>query len=84
MTMNAVSLTILQEAVGALDSTGKELVLDFSSMRRLAPAELGELEKLADRADQLGVRVVLRAVPIGVYRVLKLMKLAGRFAFRTD
>ena len=84
MTMNAVSLTTLQQAVEALDSAGKELVLDFSSMRRLAPAELGELEKLADRAGQLGVRVVLRTVPIGVYRVLKLMKLARRFTFRID
>jgi hypothetical protein len=41
------------------------------------------LEELAALADAKSVKVVLRAVNVDIYRVLKLMKLTGRFSFLT-
>ncbi len=71
----------LQDACEKLDSADAEVVLDFSSVRRVDPSALRELDKLADRADEKAVKVALRGVNIDVYRVLKLMKLASRFSF---
>ena len=41
------------------------------------------MENLADTVDGKGTKVVLRGVNIDIYKVLKLMKLSPRFAFRT-
>ena len=76
-----MSVTLLQEALDRLDRAGDELVLDFSSVRRIEPEDLRALDALADRAGDLRVRVVLNAVNVDVYRVLKLVKLASRFSF---
>jgi anti-anti-sigma regulatory factor len=71
----------LEEALTRLDSAGSELVLDFSSVRRIDAGALGALEKLAGNADERAVKVVLCGVHADVYKVLKLIKLAGRFSF---
>jgi anti-anti-sigma regulatory factor len=89
MAMNAVWLNIdgervvhaLQEAREKLDSAEGEIVLDFSSVRRVDANALRAMETLAGAADEKTVRVVLRGVNVDVYKVLKLMKLARRFAF---
>jgi anti-anti-sigma regulatory factor len=90
MTMNAVRLKIdgervaqtLQEAFEKLDSAGGEVVLDFSSVRRIDPSALRAMEKLAGMADDKAVKVALCGVNIDIYKVLKLMKLASRFSFQ--
>ena len=71
----------LQEACEKLDSADGEVVLDFSSVRRIDPSALTAMEKLAGAADDKDVKVVLRGVNVEVYKVLKLMKVASRFSF---
>lgn len=73
----------LHETLGKLDRAAGELVLDFSSVRRLDPAALGAMERLAGRADDQCVKIALRGVNVSVYKVLKLVKLAPRFSFQT-
>jgi anti-anti-sigma regulatory factor len=71
----------LQEACEKLDSADGEVVLDFSSVRRIDPSALTAMETLATAADDKDVKVVLRGVHVEVYKVLKLMKVASRFSF---
>ena len=59
------------------------MCLDFSSVRRIDPSALREMEELASIADDKAIKVVLRGVNIDIYRVLKLMRLAPRFSFLT-
>lgn len=73
----------LQEAGEKLEGTEGELVLDFSSVRRVNPAALNAMQKLAGKADDKVVKIVLRGVNVDVYKVLKLVKLAERFSFLT-
>jgi len=61
-----------------LNCAGGESVLDFSSVDRIDAAAARALEELADRSS---VPITLRGVNIGVYRALKLLKLAERFSF---
>jgi anti-anti-sigma regulatory factor len=89
MATNAVFLNIdetrvvaaLCEAAEKLDGTEGEAVLDFSSVRRIDSAGVRALEELARVADEKNVKVVLRGVNVDVYKVLKLIKLTGRFSF---
>jgi anti-anti-sigma regulatory factor len=91
MPMNTVSLKIdgdrvahaLQEALEKLDGAGSEVVLDFSSVRRIDPSALRAMEGLAGTADDKDAKVVLRGVNVDIYKVLKLTKLASRFSFLT-
>lgn len=69
----------LQEAGEKLDSTEGEVVLDFSSVRRIDPSGLRAMEAFAHRAGDKGIKVVLRGVDVDVYKVLKLAKLAPQF-----
>ena len=71
----------LEEAVDKLDSADGEVILDFSSVRRIDPATVSAMEKLAGAADAKGVKLVLRGVNVEVYKVLKLVRLAPRFCF---
>jgi len=71
----------LEEARLKLDGSDGEVVLDFSSLRRIDPAALRALQQLAALADEKSVKLVLRGVNIDLYKVLKLMKLAPRFSF---
>jgi len=71
----------LQEAGEKLDGVEGEVALDFSSVRRIDPSALRAMEEFAGIAADKSVKVVLRGVNIGVYKVLKLVKLAWRFSF---
>ncbi len=71
----------LQEAGEKLDSLEGEVALDFSSVRRIDPSAVRAMADLAGLADKKGVKVVLRNVNVGVYKVLKLVKLTSRFSF---
>jgi anti-anti-sigma regulatory factor len=71
----------LQAAGEKLNGASGELVLDFSSVRRVDPSALKAIEELAGSADDKAVKVVLRGVNVNVYKVLKLARLAPRFSF---
>jgi anti-anti-sigma regulatory factor len=71
----------LQETVTWIDRANCEVVLDFSSVRRVDPSALRALEELARVADEKAVTLELRGVSVNVYKVLKLAKLAPRFLF---
>lgn len=71
----------LKEAGEKMDSAGGEVLLDFSSVRRIVPNALRLMDEFVGIADNKGVKVVLRGVNVDVYRVFKLVKLASRFSF---
>jgi anti-anti-sigma regulatory factor len=71
----------LQEAAEKLDSAEDEVVLDFSSVRRIEPSVLRAMEEFAGKADNKGVKVLLCGVNVDVYRVLTLVRLTSRFSF---
>jgi len=71
----------LQEAFEKLESAESEIVLDFSSVRRIDPSTLRAMEILAGTAVDKAAKVVLSGVSIDVYKVLTLMKLASRFSY---
>jgi anti-anti-sigma regulatory factor len=71
----------VQEAGEKLNSVEGEVALDFSTVLRLDASALEAMEALVGIADNKGVKVMLRGVHVGVYRVLKLVKLAARFSF---
>ncbi len=73
--------TLLQEAVESLGHAQGELVVDLSSVARIDVAAARALEELADRADRVPVKVMLRGANVGIYRALKLLKLAPRFSY---
>ena len=74
-------LRCLQEAVEKLESVQGDLVLDFSSVLRIDPDSLRAMEKFTALAAEKGIKVALRGVNVGVYKVLKLVELASRFSF---
>ncbi len=90
MTTNTVRLDVngesliraLDGAFAALDTAGGEVFLDFSGVERIDPGAIRAMEKYSAAAKEKGVRVVLRGVHGGVYKVLKLSKLAARFSFQ--
>jgi len=71
----------LQEAGEKLDSVEGEVIVDFSSVRRIDPSAVRAMKEFADNADDKAVKVTLRGVNVDVYKVLKLVKLASRFSF---
>lgn len=73
----------LHQAAQKLDKAKDEIVLDFSSVRRIDPSALREMEKLIGAADDRAIKVGVRGVNVNVYKVLKLVKLAPRFSFLT-
>lgn len=80
--VDGTPLEALQQALDCVNDVQGELVLDFAAVRRIEPEAVKALETLAVRAEDRGVRVVLGAVPVAVYKVLKLVQLAPRFHFR--
>jgi len=72
-----------QEAVDKVNSAPGEVILDFSSVLRIDSNVVGAMEQLADLAERGSVKVVLRAVNVDIYKVLKLLKLTQRFSFLT-
>jgi anti-anti-sigma regulatory factor len=71
----------LRGAGETLDSAGGEVFLDFSSVRRLDPSTIRAIAAFVGIAADKGVKVVLRAVKVDVYKVLKLVRLASRMSF---
>jgi len=71
----------LQEAAEKLDGAEGEMILDFSSVRRVDSSVLQALEELARKAESTAVKVVLRGVNVDVYKVFKLVKLTRCFSF---
>ena len=72
---------VLQETVNKLDSVEDEVVLDFTSVRRIGSSALRGVEDFASTAETKGVRVVLCGVSVDIYKVLKLVNLSSRFSF---
>jgi anti-anti-sigma regulatory factor len=68
-----------EKAAKRLDMAGGEMVLDFSSVRRVDANALRAMEGFLALADEKSVKVLLRGVNVDVYKVLKLVKLASRF-----
>jgi anti-anti-sigma regulatory factor len=71
----------LQEASEKLDSADGEVMLDFSSVRRMDSSGLKAAEQFATAAEQKKVKVVLRGVAPEVFKVLRLVNLSSRFSF---
>jgi len=78
-----VAHALRQEAVEQLGGAANEIVLDFSAVARIDANSIRALEELAASAGEQNVRVVLRAVNMDVYKVLKLVGLAARFGFES-
>jgi len=89
MATNAVWLKIdgdrvvqaLEEAASKLNDTTSELVLDFSSVRRIDPGGLRALENLANAVNGKASTTALSGVSVDVYKVLMLSQVAPRFSF---
>lgn len=73
-------LDSLNGVLAKLDGA-EEVTLDFSEVKRVPPAGLQILEKLATTSQEKSAKVFLRGVNIDVYKVLKLARLSGRFGF---
>jgi anti-anti-sigma regulatory factor len=73
----------VQDAWEKLHSADGDVVLDFSSVRRIDSNALSAMDRLVTRADEHAIKVVLRGVNVEVYKVLTLVKLAPRFCFVT-
>lgn len=73
----------LQDAREMLETANGELILDFSSLRRIDPSAVRAMKALAATADDKSTKIVLRGINIEIYKVLKLLKLARRFSFVT-
>lgn len=66
-----------------LDGMAVEAVLDFSSVLRIDPSALCEMESLVTLAEESNDKICLLHVNVEIYKVLKLAKLSARFNFRT-
>ncbi len=72
---------VLQETVDKLDGIEDEVVLDFTSVRRIGSSAIRGMEDFVSTAEHKGVRVVLCGASVGIYKVLKLVNLSSRFSF---
>jgi anti-anti-sigma regulatory factor len=75
------AVNALQEAGEKLGSADGEVLLDFSSVRRIDPNTLRAMEVFAGIAANKGVKVSLRGVNVEIYKVLKLVNLTKQFSF---
>jgi anti-anti-sigma regulatory factor len=71
----------LQQAANDLDEATGEVVLDFSSLRRVDSRAARALEEFARAAEDKRIKIVLRGVNIEIYKLLKLLNLTNRFSF---
>jgi len=74
-------ISALEEAGEKLDSAAGEIVLDFVSVAKIDAAALRAIERVANKAAEKTVKIVLHGVNVDVYKVLKLTKLAPHFSF---
>jgi anti-anti-sigma regulatory factor len=77
-------LPALNQARERLACGEGDLVLDFSSVRRVDAAGLKAIEELTALADQKSTKLLLRGVNVGVYKVLKLVSLVPRVSIMLD
>jgi anti-anti-sigma regulatory factor len=70
----------LTQARKKLDAGEREIVLDFSHVRRIDSSAIQAMVDLADEADVKKVKIILRGVSVDLHKVLKLMRLASRFS----
>lgn len=76
-----------QRITATLDQAAKKLgsseqvVLDFSSVRRLNASDVKLLEDFARVANEKKIKVLLRGVNVDIYKALKLTQLTGEFWF---
>ena len=78
MTTNAA---FIQDAVEKVNRGEQQVMVDFSGVARIDGNAVRALEDLADLTDGKSIKVMLRAVNVDIYRVLKQLKLAERFSF---
>jgi anti-anti-sigma regulatory factor len=71
----------LKNVVQNLKPDDRDLVLDFSSVRRIDSGALSALQAIAHQADEIKVKVVLRGVNVDLYKTLTLMRLTRQFSF---
>ena len=77
----------LDQAKAEVERSTGDLLVDFSSVSRVDAGAIRSLDELATLADARSVaaggpvNVVLCAVRVDVYKVLKLLNLAQRFSF---
>ncbi len=76
-----VAHTLRQEAVEQLAGAADEMLLDFRAVPRIDANAIRALEELSGMADERSVRVLLCAVNMDIYKVLKLLNLSARFHF---
>jgi anti-anti-sigma regulatory factor len=72
---------LIRGALERVETAKQDVVLDFSGVRRLDAGGLRALEQLVAKARERSVKVELQGVDVEVYKVLKLMALAGQFIF---
>ncbi len=72
---------MMEQALQTLENAEGEMTVDLSSVGRLNTDGIRLLEQLAAGAEEKSVKVTLRGVNVDVYKALKLVKLAQRFAF---
>lgn len=74
-------LAALKEASEKLEGAEGEVILDFSSVRRVETGALQELSALTAAAEQKGVTLVAHGVSPELYKILKLTEFAPRLKF---
>ena len=72
---------MINAAGAVLANADGEIQLDLSNVTRIDTFGLRAMEELAAKAEEKSVKVLLRSVNVGVYKVLKLSRLTSRFAF---
>ncbi len=77
----ALVLAALESFERVQDELAPEVVLDFSTVRRIDPAALLAIEQLAAKAEERSVKIVLRGVNVEVYKVLKVTAISAKLSF---
>lgn len=72
---------VLDQASKQLETAKHEVVLDFSSIRRIRASDVSQLEEIARAAEVGEIKIALRGVDVDIYKTLKLMNLTPKFLF---
>lgn len=71
----------LEKAAQNLERHEGEIVIDFSSVRRIGTNGLMYMEALSTSPRERNATIVLQNVGVDVYRILRLLKLNQGFSF---
>lgn len=77
----AAELTAVADLVGM--DPPNDMTFDFGAVSRLSTRDVLALTKVAENLESQGATLALKNVSVDVYRVLKLVGLAGRLRFPT-